>query len=440
MTQSLATRPGRLAGWPLWLGALATPAVAIFVSSNVVNLGNLAFNVMFSRWMGPALFGDLALLLTLKLALLGVFGAAQMAASKWVAALDPSVGERPEQSLARINRILFAVFWIGLAPLVALVLAGSVDARLGLAGPGPLIVLLLSTPFIAPLCLLRGLAMGRLAVGQVIVSANLEMAVRLLGAILAWQMGAGLTGVTAAVALSVVAGWAPLARRPHPQPVAVGRTARKLFVMALPFAVLQLVQVLTLDGDIFLAKAVFDEAEAGYLAALSLFQRIQFFGSFALASVLLPTVIAARAAPGEALVPVFALYLGATATLLGVALVAPAAAVELLVGAAYLAAAAGLLPVVLSAAAFTASYLLVVALAGRDDFRAVGAAGLAVALQLAAVAAAAIGFGSGWLGVLWVEAACQILLLVVITCLFRTHARRAAQLSPSLSDIKGEAP
>jgi hypothetical protein len=56
------------------------PAFLIFVAYNLANLGNLIFNMLFSRWMGPSLFGDLAVVLTVKLSLVSIFIAVQMAA------------------------------------------------------------------------------------------------------------------------------------------------------------------------------------------------------------------------------------------------------------------------------------------------------------------------------------------------------------------------
>lgn len=72
----------------------ASPALIIFVATNLVNLGNLSFNLVFSRWMGPALFGDLTLLLTLKLAMLGMLDA-----------LQATICQRRKIWLTRIERL-----------------------------------------------------------------------------------------------------------------------------------------------------------------------------------------------------------------------------------------------------------------------------------------------------------------------------------------------
>jgi O-antigen/teichoic acid export membrane protein len=106
--------PGRMLAR---LGApCAGPLVAIFLSANIVNLGNLGFNVLFSRWMGPVAFGQLATLLTLFLAVMAVLTALQLAVSQRIAGGDAALAT----SLARLARRSLALC---LAALPALILA-----------------------------------------------------------------------------------------------------------------------------------------------------------------------------------------------------------------------------------------------------------------------------------------------------------------------------
>ncbi len=273
-----------------------SPALIIFVSSNFVNVGNLVFNMIFSRWMGPELFGDLAVVLTIKLALLGVLGALSSAVSQQVAALDAKDAGQTEQALARINGICFGALWLALPVIAVMLYVGSVGTRLDLGSPYLLFILLGSVPFCAPLNILRGVALGRMDSAKIVLSANVEMAVRLGFGILVWQIGFGIEGVVAAIGVSIIAGWVVLIDvLPAPQmpKVQARPLAATLGLAALPFAMLQIAQVAALDGDIFLATRYLSDTETGYVAALSLFQRIQFFACFALASVLLPSVVVA---------------------------------------------------------------------------------------------------------------------------------------------------
>ncbi|KAJ56848.1 hypothetical protein ACMU_07875 [Actibacterium mucosum KCTC 23349] len=326
------------------------PATVIFVSSNVVNVGNLAFNMAFSRMMTPEVFAQLAVVLTIKLALLSVLVSLQMAVSQVVAAKP---GADTLHGIGQFTRRIWV--WLiltacVLAPVFALV--PYINVPIGL-------LLLAALPFAGVMSTLRGLAFGRVQVARVVASAQAEMLVRLFGALLAWWAGWGLTGVVAAIALSIVAGWIVLVDLlPRPKPTApIGRA---LFLAASPFAILQLAQVLALDGDILLASIRLPGADAGQIAALSLFQRIQFFGLFALASILLPTIVAAAKhghSLWQALRPAAQLFGAVTLPLILCAAVFPDLMISLLVGPAYLAASPVLWMAILSAAAFTFSYL-----------------------------------------------------------------------------------
>jgi len=67
------------------LDNLIGPAFIIFLSANIANVANLAFNMIFARVLSPAQFADLTLLLTLKLGLLSLFSAVQFGISDLVA-------------------------------------------------------------------------------------------------------------------------------------------------------------------------------------------------------------------------------------------------------------------------------------------------------------------------------------------------------------------
>ena len=351
----------------------ATPAVIVFLSSNFVNVGNLAFNMIFSRLMGPELFGVLALLLTIKLALLGVMGAAQMAVSQVVASASREEAPKVEQALSRINRFLFAgLFLLGIPLTASFLLVGTVDARLELPAIHLIVLLLAAVPFGASLSILRGVAFGRMNAGRIALSAIVEMAVRLIGSVLAWSLGFGIEGVVLAISLSIAAGWVVLTDLlPKPRNNGpVKQTARILALSAAPFGLLQLAQVLALDGDIILARSTLPADEAGYIAVLSLFQRIQFFACFALSGVLLPgVVIAVR--EGRSIfrpaMPIFMLFVAVSVPFLITALVAPVEMIRLLAGADYLEASSGLIFAVSSSVLFTFSYLTATLLIALRD-------------------------------------------------------------------------
>jgi O-antigen/teichoic acid export membrane protein len=412
--------PGRTLGR---IGAFcAGPVVAIFLSSNIVNLGNLGFNVLFSRWMGPVAFGQLATLLTLFLAGMGVLTALQLAVSQRVAAdRDPALA----RGLACLARRSLALGLAALPVLVSSVLLLNLGPALGLDAPLLLPLLLLCLPFALPLALARGIATGRLDARRVILSAQVEMWLRLVLSALAWHSGLGLAGVTAAISLSVLAGLMPLWSLLHARSAAA--PAQGLFLAALPFAALQAGQVILMDGDVLIAQALLGAEAAGQVAALGLFQRIQFFGCFSLAVVLLPAVTAERARGGRPLrsaAPVFALYAAVMIPVIAAAFFRPEQVVTLLTGPAFLPA-AGFLPLVsLSAAAFTLSFLLATYLAAIGDRFGIWAVFAACPVQLVAMTLAAESLPAA----LTAKLACQVALAALLL------ARAASRsLSPALS-------
>ena len=408
------------------------PVVAIFLSANLVNLGNLGFNMLFSRWMGPVLFGQLATLLTLFLAVMGVLGAVQLAVSQHVASYRGRPGVM-EEGLAHLARQGFIAGLVALPVLISACLALNLGQALGLGSPLLLPLLLLCLPFALPLALARGMVMGRLAARSVILSAQVEMWVRLIGAALVWQAGLGIAGVTAVIALSVVAGWLPLHGIFGATRVRTSTTVTRVALAALPFACLQAGQVLLMDGDILIAQATLGPADAGQIAALGLFQRIQFFGCFSLAAVLLPTVVTEVSAGRSALtaaVPVFTLYAAVSAVLFGLATTFPAEVLAILVGPAFLSA-APLLPMIsAAAAAFTLSYLVATYLAAIGDRWGIWAIAMSCPLQLGAMALCTNSLGD----LVTIKLFCQVVLACLLLLRAARHSFHAA--SPAFPSTK----
>lgn len=308
--------------------------------------------------------------------------------------------------------------WAILPIVVGAVFFGSFGLHLGLTSPFALSILFLSLPFSVPLAILRGVAFGQLSVFRIVLSANLEMGVRLLGAITAWKIGLGLEGVIAAIVLSIVGAWAVLVSQ-LPNEAHGGQktlsTVSSIAVTAMPFALLQVAQVVALDGDIFLAKIFLSVRETGLIAALSLFQRIEFFACFALASVLLPSVVQASR-NGRSVVsvgrPIGWLFLGVALTFLFGALLAPRWSVTVLVGPEYIEASAVLWLAALASVAFTLNFLVATFLAGIGDFRGIYATALFAFVQMVTMAIALEHYGNGLETMLTAKVVVQIALAI----------------------------
>lgn len=365
----------------------ASTALLIFVSSNLANLGNLGFNMLFGRWMTPIDFALLATCLTVLLGGMGLLEAVRMAASRQMAASAPDRRAAQEAALARLSRRAL------LPGLVLSALGGALWLAVAGMQAMPWILLLLALPVALPLSILRGLALGRMQALPVVVSAQAEMLIRLLGAVLAWQAGLGMAGVVLALALSIGAAWLVLDRS-LPQPATTDKARALpiggLLVAALPFAGLQAAQLGSLDADVLLAWLVLPADQTGLVAALCLFQRVQFYACFGLASVLLPAVALARSqgAPlGPAIRPVVLLGGAVAATCLLAATAMPGQLLNALVGPQYHDAAPGLVTASLTAALFTYGYLGATLMLAQGDRRGLIVLAAGAALQALALVA-----------------------------------------------------
>ena len=269
-----------------------SPSAVIFLSANIANAANLVFNMIFARLMGPELFSDLALLLTLKLAALSLFSALQFGFSKVTAVLHADA-RRQADMVAGLSKLSLKVS----IPVFFILFAGidGVARLFSMSDPRTLILVLLIIPALVPISLYRGIAYGRIDVPRLVLSFQLEWMVRLLAGVALWFAGFGLVGVTLALAVSVYIG-AVFASRKADRAAWSRRQSHSASdaIMALrtsaPFLAIQIAQILMLDGELFIAKAVLPGTEAGYLAGLGLIQRIFFFAFLSFATLLIPMV------------------------------------------------------------------------------------------------------------------------------------------------------
>ena len=272
--------------------ALLGPAAALFISANIANAANLIFNMVFARLMGPAAFADLTLLLTLKLGVLSFLGALQFAFAE-LAAKEPDVRRsRKRAHSLSWNSLKFSIP----AMFIVMALANYISASLNFSSPLALWVLALAIPLFFPMVIYRGLTQGLIDLPKIVLSIQAEWLIRLLGSLILWKMGMGLPGIAAAVGLSILAGFLFSTGRqyncalPTEPPSTFNPDTKTLGIVALPYLILQLAQVLVLDSDILLAKASFSAEMAGLVAGLLLIQRVFFFAFLSCSTILQPLV------------------------------------------------------------------------------------------------------------------------------------------------------
>lgn len=343
-----------------------SPAAVLFLSANVANAANLAFNMVFARLMGPDLFSDLALLLTLKLAALSLFSAAQFGFSQIVGSGAHSTSKQAG-IIAGVTRLSFKIC----IPVCVLLLACAdwLASLFSVSDASSVMLIILTVPALVPISLYRGAAYGRIDLPRVVLSYQFEWIVRFLGCFLMWQAGVGLTGMAAALVASVYVG-ALCASRPEERfswakpSVQTSAHIKTILAVSGPFLAIQFAQILMLDADLFIAKAVLPAQDAGFIAALGLIQRIFFFAFLSFAALLLPLVARktheanSSGAKKELLNMIAALFVLAALPLIIIALFAPIV-INILFGKAYLPIAAWASYAAIGAFSFTLSHLIV---------------------------------------------------------------------------------
>jgi len=319
--------------------AIMGPAAILFVSANIANAANLLFNMIFARLMGPAIFADLTLLLTLKLGVLSFLGALQFAFAEQSA-------KGRDIPTSKINA--YALSWRSLrisVPVMFIIIASAsvISSWLNFSSPWALALLALAIPFFLPMVIYRGLIQGLIQLPKIVLSIQAEWIIRLAGSVVLWKMGFGLAGIAVAVGLSIVAGfifstdrqdWSMRKIELDNQPKA---NAKALGVIALPYLILQLAQILVLDSDILIAKAAFSAEIAGLVAGLLLIQRVFFF-AFLSGSMILQPVVAKRSGEDGTPKELFALLLAIafiTATALLIIIPNAGLVVKIMLGGAY---------------------------------------------------------------------------------------------------------
>ncbi|MEI8165120.1 MAG: polysaccharide pyruvyl transferase family protein [Chloroflexales bacterium] len=332
-----------LAARPRQSGLIGGGAL-LLASMTIVNAGNYLFNLVLGRWLGPAAFADLSLMITAFLIVTLITATLQTISAKF-AAMYAADGDTARVQLIRA--------WLG---RWAWGLGGATLAVLAIGAPfwqqffqttslWPFVILGLGLPFYYAQGIDRGVLQGATRFTALALSYQVEMWARLIFAVALVALGWSVNGAVAGVTLSLVAAWLaaawPLGGVPR-RPIGPGlRPAERRAIAAFagPVVAALVGQVLINNSDILIVKHFFPSAEAGHYAALALIGRVVFFATLSVVAAMFP-IAAQRHQRGEAhrhlLWLALALVAAASLAVIGAALLFPALMVQLLFGAAYL--------------------------------------------------------------------------------------------------------
>lgn len=285
----LARLRGKLGGLG---GGLLSGGMILLVSTTVVNLGNYLFNLLMGRWLGPAAFADVSLLVTLFLVVTLVTSTLQTVAARYGAIYQ--AGGRAELLGGLRN---WGGRWAWLLGLgCALVMAAGApfwQSFFHTQSPWPFVILGVGVPIYFAQGVDRGVLQGIMRFGVLALSYQAEMWARLFLGIVLVAAGFAVNGAVASLTLSFVATWlvARTVRRGLPPgPALPADQVRDALHYAAPVAVALLGQILINNSDVLLVKHYFAPEDAGQYAALALIGRIVFFATWSVVMVLLPSV------------------------------------------------------------------------------------------------------------------------------------------------------
>jgi O-antigen/teichoic acid export membrane protein len=281
---------------------LLVSSTAFFLSSTFVNLGNYLFNLIIGRALGPVLFADISLIITLML--VTTFLTMSLSTTiAWFAAVSAADQDLDHVAALRAWCLRNAYVMGGIAAVALILGAGFLQTVFHMSSFWPFIILGLGFPVFFLLAVERGILQGRAFFGWLSFSNQAEMWVRLLGAIAAVAAGWSIYGIVGAISVSFLAGWlfARHGRKGLPAihiSLSPGEQTRITHYFG-PVIIGLMGQILINNSDILIVKSFFLSQEAGLYTALALIGRIVYFATWSIVVVLFP-LMAQKYQRGEA--------------------------------------------------------------------------------------------------------------------------------------------
>jgi len=288
------------AGWRVrcsdWLerGAssrVVSGSIIMLLGSVFVAAINFGFNVSMARLLGPALFAQVAAMVTLLMLLSSVSLSFQMVCAKFVARNGTLRGK------LAVFRDLWRSAWIvGVAIAFMFVLARQPIADyLRMPDSRLLVVFALGMAFYTPLGVKRGNLQGLCEFGSLSRNYIFEAGCKLVLAVLLVELGYAVIGVVGAIAASIVAAMLlPGAKAETALSSESGEVIPASFREAMQAIVFFIGQVIINNIDIILVKHFFTAELAGLYAAVALVGRLLYFAAWSVVSAMFPISAAAK--------------------------------------------------------------------------------------------------------------------------------------------------
>ena len=258
------------------------------VAMGVASVANYGINVVLGRWLEPARFGDVALMVTIMMMTTVVTAGLQIATAAIVA--------RSEDGADGVVASLrwSATYYATGAGVVLAVLAGPVASVLQVADPRLLVVMAVGLPLHIRLGVERGRIQGGMALGRLATTFVIESGTRFIVTLALVAVGLGELGATVGLNLAFLTALAAAGRgRVVSVPMRLPDARRaELQLACRNVGVLMLGTAIINNADVICSKWLLSPAEAGRYAAVALVGRAIFFVAWSLQQALVP--VAAR--------------------------------------------------------------------------------------------------------------------------------------------------
>lgn len=308
-------------------------SLLLLISMTIVNGGNYLFNLILGRWLGPAAFAEVSLIVTLMLVITLITATLQTVSAKFAAI---HAADEDMQAMSTLRRWLGQWSWVvGLGFSVLLAVSSPWLARFfQMSSPWPFVILAAGLPLYFAQGVDRGILQGQIRFGALSASYQAEMWVRLAAGIGLVLMGFAVNGAVAGLTLSFIGTWivALQARKGLPKALPIGdKERRAVLLFAWPVGMALVGQILINNSDILIVKRFFEPEVAGHYAALALIGRIVFFATWSVVTALFP-IVAQRHQRGEPHRPLLFVSLGLVLGVSGAIILASVFLPELIVG------------------------------------------------------------------------------------------------------------
>ena len=268
---------------------LLSGSMIMLVSSAAVGGINLLYNLTMARWLGAEQFGHAAAVYTLLMLLSSVTLAFQLVCSKFVAQSE-SVEAKAGVYISLHRRAWQCGIIMGYLLIWA---SGSVSRYLNLPTRIYIVLLGIGTALYVPLGVRRGVLQGMYEFRRLAETFVVEVLVKLIGAMTLMAAGLQVTGVIAAVTMSLAVAYL-IATPPRTLRIAVKAYLPASFWEGTQATVFFIGQVIINNVDIVLVKHFFSAAEAGLYAAVALVGRVVYMLSWSVVSSMFPVSAGAR--------------------------------------------------------------------------------------------------------------------------------------------------